>query len=144
MRDFTFYNPTRIEFGKGKENNIGEYVQSFGLDRVLILYGSERIKRDGLFDRVANSLTDKGIALGDISRRELHRLDHYCHPPLAANSSAYDSIRCAVLIFCGVFQVQPTHTLNSRTIPASSVTRSTKLAHLSSASLRCLRSVPRS
>lgn len=62
MRDFTFQNPTRIEFGAGKERNVGEYVQSYGLDRVLVLYGSERIKRDGLFDRVASSLKAQGIA----------------------------------------------------------------------------------
>ena len=51
MRDFTFYNPTRIEFGKGKEANIGQYVQEFGVGSVLVLYGSERIKNDGLFGR---------------------------------------------------------------------------------------------
>jgi len=56
MRDFTFYNPTRIEFGKGKEGNIGEYVKEFGVGSVLILYGSDRIKKDGLFGKVAASL----------------------------------------------------------------------------------------
>ena len=42
MRDFTFYNPTRIEFGKGKENNIGQYVKEFGVGSVLILHGSDQ------------------------------------------------------------------------------------------------------
>lgn len=69
MRDFTFYNPTRIEFGKGKESNIGQYIKEFGVDRVLILYGSDRIKRDGLFGRVTASLGERGIdseALGGV------------------------------------------------------------------------------
>ncbi|BCG47222.1 NADH-dependent butanol dehydrogenase A [Citrifermentans bremense] len=61
MRDFTFYNPTRIEFGKGKELNIGQYVNEFGVGSVLILYGSERIKRDGLFERVTASLEAQGV-----------------------------------------------------------------------------------
>lgn len=62
MKDFSFHNPTRIEFGKGKEANIGQYIAEYGLKKVLIVYGSERIKRSGLFDTVAKSLTDKGIA----------------------------------------------------------------------------------
>ena len=61
MRDFTFYNPTRIEFGKGKESNIGQYAKEFGVGSVLILYGSERIKKDGLFERVSASLKGQGV-----------------------------------------------------------------------------------
>lgn len=62
MQDFTFYNPTRIEFGKNKEANIGQYVKEFGVDSVLVLYGSERIKKDGLFGRVTTSLEQQGIS----------------------------------------------------------------------------------
>lgn len=61
MRDFTFYNPTRIEFGKGKEANIGRYIKEFGVGGVLVLYGSDRIKKDGLFGRVIASLEEQGI-----------------------------------------------------------------------------------
>uniref|UniRef100_UPI0032167125 iron-containing alcohol dehydrogenase n=1 Tax=uncultured Draconibacterium sp. TaxID=1573823 RepID=UPI0032167125 len=69
MKDFTYYNPTRIEFGKGKEENIGQYISEYGIKNVLIVYGSERIRKNGLFDRVAKSLGDKGItydALGGV------------------------------------------------------------------------------
>jgi len=62
MRDFTFYNPTRIEFGKGKEGNIGQYVKEFGVGSVLILHGSGRIKKDGLFGRVTASLAEQSIS----------------------------------------------------------------------------------
>lgn len=61
MKDFTFYNPTRIEFGNGKEGNIGQYVTEFGVDSVLILHGSDRIKKDGLFDRITAALDEQGI-----------------------------------------------------------------------------------
>jgi alcohol dehydrogenase YqhD (iron-dependent ADH family) len=62
MRNFTFYNPTRIEFGKGKEENIGKYISEYGISKVLIVYGSDRIRHDGLFDRVAKSLDASGIS----------------------------------------------------------------------------------
>lgn len=69
MQDFTFYNPTRIEFGKGKEANIGQYAKEFGVGSVLVLYGSERIKKNGLFGRVTASLEAQDIryeALGGV------------------------------------------------------------------------------
>lgn len=69
MKDFTFYNPTRIEFGKGKEENIGQYISEYGISNVLIVYGSDRIRKSGLFDMVTKSLSDKGIsfeALGGV------------------------------------------------------------------------------
>ena len=65
MRDFTFFNPTRIEFGKGKENQIGQYVKASGAESVLVLYGSDRIKQNGLFDRIAASLTEHGVAFAE-------------------------------------------------------------------------------
>ena len=61
MFDFTFHNPTKIEFGRGKERNIGLYLREFDAKRTLLIYGSDRIKKDGLFDKVAASLKEKGI-----------------------------------------------------------------------------------
>ena len=61
MFDFTFHNPVKIEFGRGKERNIGLYMREFDAKRTLLIYGSERIKKDGLFDTVAASLKENGI-----------------------------------------------------------------------------------
>jgi hypothetical protein len=61
MRDFTYYNPTRIEFGKDKEKQIGNYISEYKIKKVLITYGSDRIKKSGLFDKVTTSLTAQGI-----------------------------------------------------------------------------------
>ena len=47
MQDFSFCNTTRIEFGKGKERNIGSYMKDFGAKKAIILYGSEREKKAG-------------------------------------------------------------------------------------------------
>lgn len=62
MKSFSYCNPTRIEFGAGKEENIGTYISEYGISKVLIVYGSERIKENGLFDTVTKSLQEKGIA----------------------------------------------------------------------------------
>lgn len=74
MKAFTYYNPTRIEFGTGKEKNIGKYISEYGVSKVLIVYGSKRIKKSGLFDKVAKSLTDNGItfeSLGGVQSNPL-------------------------------------------------------------------------
>lgn len=63
MENFTFFNPTRVEFGTGKEQLIGQYLAEHGIRKVLLCYGSERIKREGLFDVVSRSLADKGIEI---------------------------------------------------------------------------------
>lgn len=63
MQSFTHYIPTRVEFGAGKEQQIGQYMAEQGVRRVLLCYGSERIKRDGLFDSVSQSLAAQGIGL---------------------------------------------------------------------------------
>ncbi|GAA5171930.1 iron-containing alcohol dehydrogenase [Viridibacterium curvum] len=62
MDNFSFYNPTRIEFGKDKEQLIGQILAEHGIRKVLLTYGSERIKRDGLFATVGKSLDKHGIS----------------------------------------------------------------------------------
>nr|WP_315061896.1 iron-containing alcohol dehydrogenase [uncultured Campylobacter sp.] len=61
MFDFTFHNPVKIRFGRGKERDIGLYMREFDAKRTLLIYGSERIKKDGLFDTVTASLKENGI-----------------------------------------------------------------------------------
>lgn len=61
MENFTFFNPTRIEFGSGKEQLIGQHLAEQGVKKVLLCYGSERIKREGLFEVVSQSLAEKGV-----------------------------------------------------------------------------------
>jgi hypothetical protein len=62
MKNFTFHNPTRIEFGTDKEKQIGEFLAADGIKKVLLVYGSDRIKKDGLFDTVVKSLSKNGVA----------------------------------------------------------------------------------
>jgi hypothetical protein len=62
MFDFEFYNPTRIIFGRDKENRIGDAIQSAGFKKVLFVYGKNSIKKSGLYERVAGSLNGAGVA----------------------------------------------------------------------------------
>lgn len=61
MVNFAFHNPTRIEFGTEKEKQIGEYIAEYSTKKVLLVYGSERIKKEGLFDTVVESLKKNNI-----------------------------------------------------------------------------------
>lgn len=61
MENFTFYNPTTIEFGADKEQLIGQYLAGHGIKKVLLCYGSERIKRDGLLATISQRLAEHSI-----------------------------------------------------------------------------------
>lgn len=61
MNTFTYYNPTRIEFGQDKENTIGSMIAEQGIKRLLLVYGTGSIKKKGLYDRVIASLISAGI-----------------------------------------------------------------------------------
>ncbi|WP_239326220.1 iron-containing alcohol dehydrogenase [Snodgrassella gandavensis] len=68
MHQFSFQNPTRIEFGIDKEKNIGHYMQEFGAKKVLIVFGSGRIKQSGLFNDITASLRENGIEFTECSK----------------------------------------------------------------------------
>jgi NADP-dependent alcohol dehydrogenase len=66
MNDFTYYNPTKIEFGKGKEKNIGTYVKEAGFDSVLLVYGTGSIKKSSLYDDTIISLRNAGVSFEEL------------------------------------------------------------------------------
>ncbi|MBQ2987254.1 MAG: iron-containing alcohol dehydrogenase [Tyzzerella sp.] len=66
--DFTFYNPTRIHFGKKAMEHLPEELANFG-DSVLLLYGKNAIKKIGLYDeviKILNACGKKVTELGGI------------------------------------------------------------------------------
>lgn len=62
MKDFEFYTPTKVIFGRGKENQVGEIIKSYGFQKVLVHFGGQSAKKSGLLDRVLKSLDEAGIA----------------------------------------------------------------------------------
>lgn len=61
MKSFEFYNPTRIIFGEDREHEIGKAISELGFNNILLCFGSDRIKSDGLFQNIAHSLIAKNI-----------------------------------------------------------------------------------
>jgi hypothetical protein len=67
MTPFTYHNPTRIEFGPGKENHIGKWLKEEKISKVMLVYGTGSIKNNGLYDRVIQSLSLEGIEYSELS-----------------------------------------------------------------------------
>lgn len=61
MFNFEYYTPTRVVFGKGTEERVGELVAEQNCRKVLIHYGGGSAVRSGLLDRVKNALDERGI-----------------------------------------------------------------------------------
>ena len=55
MKNFYFYNSTKIYFGKNEVDKVGKLSKEFG-DNVLLVYGKSSIKRTGLYDKVIKLL----------------------------------------------------------------------------------------
>lgn len=61
IKDFNFYAPTRVVFGKSSEQKIGELVAAYGGHRVLVHYGGGSAERSGLLNVVRKQLSDAKI-----------------------------------------------------------------------------------
>ncbi len=61
MKDFIYYAPTEVTFGRDAEEKTGEVAVKYG-KRALIVYGRESVVKSGLLDRVAASLERAGVA----------------------------------------------------------------------------------
>ncbi|ART80499.1 iron-containing alcohol dehydrogenase [Oceanisphaera avium] len=59
MQDFSFYNPTRIEFGAGKIARLDALVPANA--RVLVLLGGESARRSGTLDEVLTALGEREV-----------------------------------------------------------------------------------
>ncbi len=59
--NFESYNPTRLIFGAGVLDRLGEVTKTYG-KKALIVTGGGSVKRNGTFDRAAASLKAAGVA----------------------------------------------------------------------------------
>ena len=57
--DFTYYNPTRIHFGKESLSELKGELGQYG-DNVLLMYGKGSVKRTGIYDKVNDILSACG------------------------------------------------------------------------------------
>lgn len=61
MENFVYYAPTKVVFGRKAERKTGDLIKEYGGRKVLVHYGSSRIKSSGLFDVIIESLKEAGI-----------------------------------------------------------------------------------
>ena len=61
MENFEFRNPTKILFGRGTEEKVGDEVAAYSKN-ILLHFGGGSIKASGLYDRVTASLKKAGVA----------------------------------------------------------------------------------
>lgn len=61
IKDFNFYAPTRVVFGRDSEQQLAQLIRQFGGKRVLVHYGGSSARRSGLLDRTFNTLREAGI-----------------------------------------------------------------------------------
>ena len=62
MVNFEYFTPTKVVFGKNAEEKTGELVKEQGCKKVLVHYGGQSAKKNGLFGRICASLEKEGIS----------------------------------------------------------------------------------
>ena len=62
IKDFNFYAPTRVVFGRESEEQLPQLIQQYGGGKVLVHFGGGSARRSGLLDKVEKMLSEAGIA----------------------------------------------------------------------------------
>ena len=62
MKNFEFYAPTKIYFGKQEETRIASIIKGYGYKKILIHYGGKSAIKSGLLDKIHNLLKANDIA----------------------------------------------------------------------------------
>jgi len=66
LKNFTYWNPTKLIFGRGEVNKLAEEIKSYGRN-ILLVYGGGSIKRNGLYDQVINNLNKSGFSFHELA-----------------------------------------------------------------------------
>ena len=66
MKDFVYYAPTEVVFGKQSEEQVAAMVKKYGGSRVLVHYGGQSARRSGLLDKVCGLLREGGLMVTEL------------------------------------------------------------------------------
>ncbi|WMW48045.1 iron-containing alcohol dehydrogenase [Bacillus paralicheniformis] len=66
MENFSYYNPTKLIFGKGQLEQLRKELKVYGKN-VLLVYGGGSIKKNGLYDEVTRVLKEEGADMHELS-----------------------------------------------------------------------------
>lgn len=61
MIDFTLQIPTKMIFGRGAYQRVGEITASYGFKKVMLVYGGQSIRKSGLYNAVTEALQKNGV-----------------------------------------------------------------------------------
>ena len=113
MRDFVYYAPTEVVFGKESEEQVARLVKKYGGTKVLLHYGGKSAVRSGLLDKISGLLHEGGIpfvTLGGVVPNprlslaqqgiELCRREHVDFVLAVGGGSVIDSAKCIAYGAC--------------------------------------------
>ena len=66
MKDFNFYAPTRVVFGREAEEKLPQLIQQYGGGKVLVHFGGGSARKSGLLNKVEKMLTEAGISFVEL------------------------------------------------------------------------------
>ncbi|MBN2843152.1 MAG: iron-containing alcohol dehydrogenase, partial [Sedimentisphaerales bacterium] len=137
MNNFTYYNPTRIVFGKGVIDNAGSELNRSGAKKVMLVYGKKSLKENGIFSKITTSLNNAGIEYieyGDVSGNplltharmgiELARRNDIDHILAAGGGSVIDeakAIAAGVHANCDIWDFYSKKSFPDKIVPLSAI-----------------------
>jgi alcohol dehydrogenase YqhD (iron-dependent ADH family) len=65
MTEFTYWNPTRVHFGRGAVEHLGDELKKSGCSRILLVYGGGSIRRNGVYEAVTGRIRQAGIPVAE-------------------------------------------------------------------------------
>lgn len=83
MNNFTYITPTRYQFGRGAENEVGRLARHEGMTNVLLVWGKGSVVRSGLLARVKAALDAEGIIYTDLSGVQPNPMDDKVYEGIA-------------------------------------------------------------
>lgn len=65
MDNFSYYNPTKLIFGKGQLSQMNNELRRYG-NKILLVYGGGSIKKNGIYDQVVSYLNELDAEVFDL------------------------------------------------------------------------------
>ena len=67
MQNFTWYNPTRVIFGKDTVPQLADILKADGVKGVLLVFGGKGMFKSGAYAQVTEMLNDAGITFSEVN-----------------------------------------------------------------------------
>ena len=61
MKDFNYYAPTEVVFGRNSEEQVARLIKRYGGHKVLVHFGGQSAQKSGLLDKICGILADESV-----------------------------------------------------------------------------------